>query len=90
MEIMIAAIAGLLLNGIAWIAKKNNWTIKTDTVVLLAAVVIGVCYATFQVAIPPAAQEQVVDFVSKAMATSWIIWQFFVKRFVTKEIPPSL
>lgn len=86
METLIAVIAGLLINGIAWYAKKKGWTIKLDTLVLIVAIVLGVAYQTFITVIPPAMQEQAIDFTTKAMATSWVVWQFFVKRIVTKEI----
>lgn len=90
MEIMIAALAALVINGIAWIAKKNNWVLKLDTVVLIIAVILGIGYAVFQEALPPAVQEQAINFASKALSFSWVIWQFLVKRFITKEIPKTL
>lgn len=90
METLIAIIAGLLINGIAWYAKKKNWTIKLDTLVLILAVALGVAYQTFVTVIPPAMQEQAVDFATKAMATSWVVWQFLIKRFITNEIPKTL
>lgn len=86
MELLIAAIAGSIISGIAYLAKKKGWEIKTDTLVLIIAVVLGLGYATFQVTLPPEVQEQAVNFASKALSFSWIVWQFLVKRFITKEI----
>lgn len=77
MEIFIAVLAGLAINAVAFIASKLG--AKTDIVVVIVAVLLGIGYTAFEVFIPVGSQEFVLNFVSKAMTTSWLVWQFLIK-----------
>lgn len=77
MEIFISLLAGLVISGIAWFCTR--FKLRTDVIVVIVALILGAAYTTFITVIPPANQEWVVNFVSKAMTASWLIWQFLIK-----------
>jgi CBS-domain-containing membrane protein len=89
MEIFISLLAGLVINAIAWFCMR--YSLRTDVVVLIVAVLLGIGYAAFTVVIPPAAQEQAINFASKALSFSWLIWQFLIKPIAnpSKAVPVS-
>ena len=87
MEILIAALAGLVINGLAALAKALKLPAKH--VVLAAAVLIGIGYTAFTTYVPTDLQTSIVTFVATAMSTSWIVWEYVLPMLRKLGILPE-
>lgn len=74
MELLIAALAGLVINALAALAKWLK--IPAKHVVLGVAVLIGIAYTAFSTYVPADLQTSIVTFAATAMSTSWIVWEY--------------
>lgn len=87
MELLIAALAGLLINGIAILAKWLKLPAKH--IVLAAALLIGAGYTAFTMYVPVELQDNVVAFVTTAMSTSWVVWEYVLPLLRKMGILPE-
>jgi uncharacterized membrane protein YebE (DUF533 family) len=83
MELLVAALAGLLINAAAGLSKWLK--VETKHVVLGTAVAIGLGYTAFTMYLPVELQDNVVAFVMTALSTSWIVWEYVLPLLKPKE-----
>lgn len=77
MEAILAILAGLVLTAVTQFAKNQG--IEAKYIVVVLAAVLGAGYTAFVTYLPVELQDSIRAFITTAMSTAWLVYEFILK-----------
>lgn len=78
----LSGLAAVLVLAVTELVRRTG--IKAQYIVAAGCALVGILYVTFEAVVPPAAQENVIAFVSRMFLIQWVLYEGVWKRIRDK------